>query len=99
MLKTVAQNGSKRLNSHIFCCLTATIFVYGMMAFSILDTWSNGPVVKQTTMRPVAEPDPESRHVKSNMFMLKDAFCNFNNGDLVCYRAVGKRRATEISGS
>jgi len=85
------------------CCLTAAILIYAMMMATIVDDWSNSRVMGGTSIDPVSETragsNAQSRHTKSNMFMLKDAFCNFSNGDLVCYRAVGLRRNPKQSGS
>lgn len=46
-----------------------------------------------------SEKSGGSQYVKSNQFMLKDALCNFTNGELVCHRATGLRHLSLLSGS
>ncbi len=93
----------QRLEIQFCCCLTTAVIVYSMMMVTIMYDWSNGRVISDSSVNPVSElrtgSSPQSRHTKSNMFMLKDAFCNFSNGDLVCHRAVGLRRNSKRSGS
>ena len=90
----------QRPEIQLTACLTAAIFTYTMMMVALVHEWPHTP--KGQALAVAAIPPqptvPQSRHSKSNTFMLKDAFCNFTNGELVCHRAVGLRHASRLTG-
>lgn len=85
------------------CCLAAAIGAYVALTLSIVGEGpGNYAVFKATTQTEMAvrtEKSGGSQYVKSNQFMLKDALCNFTNGELVCHRATGLRHLSQMSGS
>ena len=86
-------------NISVKVCFVAVLFVYSVMLFSVTEQWQNDRPVLGASPKVASQkqaPTPtESQYTKSNMFMLKDAFCNFTNGDLVCHRATGFRYLTK----
>ncbi len=80
-------------------CLAAVLFIYSLLVHSVTEQWSNNlPVFERLSNLESQQHDAvltQSQYTKSNMFMLKDAFCNFTNGVLVCHRAAGFRYATK----
>ncbi len=85
------------------CYLAVAVFGYAALTLSIIDDGTRhiGPHAAANGSEKLARSRQigQSQHVKSNQFMLKDAFCNFNNGDLVCHRATGLRHIPNLTGS
>lgn len=84
-------------------CLAAATIVYATCTMIILDNngfrLGAGYAADKISMAPLRKPTGQSHYVKSNQFMLKDAICNFTNGNLVCHRAVRLQRPSSRFGS
>ena len=80
-------------------CLACALTVYGMLMLSVVQHWSeDNALVEKSSQAPDLQQQvaaPQSRYTKSNMFMLRDAFCNFTNGELICHRAIGFRHGSQ----
>ncbi len=85
------------------CYLAVAVFGYAVLTLSVVDTAPKGAAAYAATTKSNdlirSRQNSQSQHVKSNQFMLKDAFCNFNNGELVCHRATGLRHIPNLTGS
>lgn len=85
------------------CYLAVAVFGYAVLTLSVADPEPNNFEAHAATTKSNeairSRQNGQSQHVKSNQFMLKDAFCNFNNGDLVCHRATGLRHIPNLTGS
>ena len=86
-----------------FSCLAAAAFVHAGLTLLIVEDDMQELARSQETASAVQQiapvPNGQSSFTKSNQFMLKDAICNFTNGELVCHRAVGLRHFTKLAGS
>ncbi len=87
----------------IFCYLAAATFLHAWLTLAVVEDSPQGLAsISEQAKTPVSSPQApkgQSQYVKSNQFMLKDAVCNYTNGDLVCHRAVGLRHISELTGS
>ena len=79
------------------------MFVHGALTLFILE---NPTAISANPEKPAenvqvhpSSSNGQSKFVKSNQFMLKDAMCNFTNGELVCHRTVGLRHISRLTGS
>ena len=83
-----------------FSCLAAAAFVHAAVTLLIVEkAGSDNALLQQSKHIKAKRPERQSRYVKSNQFMLKDAVCNFTNGELVCHRTVGLRHISRLTGS
>lgn len=87
----------------ILGCLAVATFLHAWLTLAVVDDAPlelTGISKSENTPAVSAKRTPgQSQYVKSNQFMVKDAICNFVNGDLVCHRAVGIRHISNLTGS